>query len=519
MEHEPVMTPFGTPVSGPKVRAMRGATAFAAGHAAIVPAVFPSGPQRDNAARRPGAGYLAMRASAGASGALTAVLWGWLLVNAQAAPVPGAQPEVLTLKAPLPGATTAAETSVSPAAFLIEKIVVEGVGHGAEKIVSAETLLRLGSSYTEAQLREALQRVERLPFVVQADFSLRRGTERGNFELVITVTETKPIFFGGSFDVHRNVRRYGHDWIFEVGGPLLGARVFFGGQSELSAGLTGGGYSGSEGSSALFNVAYTHHNLFGRHVAGSVFLGVPEIGTQLALPLNRANVLTLDIRRSRSRSESSGPGYYESEHRSTTSRVGLTWQRDTTDNPFTPRRGTHTGARVGYSTDDYRQNSPWGFGPPQGPTPEPTLRIGREAGLSGSLYGSHYWSLPGRLSLGLEANLSGSQGEFRGTATRGDVVESDDGDRWSMNGLVKARLIGTIPGRPGGTTHQWWEVAASLSGSRFRTEWDPPGTYRSYDGRSTSGLLSVSAASRGRWGTVVLSLQYQHQYRSRYDWR
>jgi hypothetical protein len=115
--------------------------------------------------------------------------------------------------------------------------------------------------------------------------------------------------------------------------------------------------------------------------------------------------------------------------------------------------------------------------------------------------------------------LSGSQGRTSGILTRGDIVEPDDTDKRSMNGLVKARLLGTIPGPPGGTAHYWWEVAASLSGNRFRTEWDPPGTYESYEGRATSGQLSVSAASRGRWGTVVLSLQYQHQYGSRYDWR
>ncbi len=84
---------------------------------------------------------------------------------------------------------------------MIEKIVVEGVRHGSEKIVAAETLLTPRQAYSEAQLQQALHRVERLPFVVEAGFSLRRGSERGRHELVITVTEAMPVFFGRSFEV------------------------------------------------------------------------------------------------------------------------------------------------------------------------------------------------------------------------------------------------------------------------------------------------------------------------------
>ncbi len=515
MEQKSVPIPFTPRWSNPQPRATREATTFVANQAGIVPAVYSRQPP--GASRKPGSAEALQRLRWTASIALAAILLSWQ-------PAGGACGE-LALAADAPQAApspVAATEAVSPPSFLIEKVVVEGARHGSEKIVVAETLLRPGSSYTEAQLREALQRVERLPFVVLADFSLRRGTERGNFELVITVTETKPIFFGGSFAVIRSGGSHPGDWVL-FGLPEVGARVFTGGHSELSGGLGGFGVAsnGDSHSDLGFHVAYTHHNLFGRHVAGGVFVdagpfGRQEIGTEVAFPLNRANVLILDIRRSRSGSESSAPGL---EFEDTANTVKVAWNRDTTDNPFTPHRGTRTGATIGYSTSDYRQSSPWGFGPYQGRPPETTLRIGRESGPSGSLQGSHYWSLPRRLSLGLEASLSGSREGVRGTATRGDVVESDDGDKWSMNGLVKARLIGTIPGRPGGTTHQWWEVAASLSGFRFRTEWDPPGAYESYDGRSTSGLLSVSVASRGRWGTVVLSLQYLHQYLSRYDWQ
>ncbi len=98
-----------------------------------------------------------------------------------------------------PGVSVSAADLSAPT-FVIEKIVVEGVRHGSEKIVAAETLLTPGETYSEAQLQQALHRVERLPFVVQAELSLRRGSERGRFELLIAVTEAKPVFYGGTFD-------------------------------------------------------------------------------------------------------------------------------------------------------------------------------------------------------------------------------------------------------------------------------------------------------------------------------
>lgn len=78
--------------------------------------------------------------------------------------------------------------------FLIETITVEGVGREAARgIIVAESLLQEGESYSEDELRKAVYRVKRLPFVVEADFSLKKGSERGAYELVITVEETKPV--------------------------------------------------------------------------------------------------------------------------------------------------------------------------------------------------------------------------------------------------------------------------------------------------------------------------------------
>lgn len=87
------------------------------------------------------------------------------------------------------------EPAQEPARFLIEKITVEGPKAAAVNIVRAETLLRAGESYTEDQLRQAVYRVHRLPFVLDASFSLRKGSRRGAYELLIEVEPARWFFY------------------------------------------------------------------------------------------------------------------------------------------------------------------------------------------------------------------------------------------------------------------------------------------------------------------------------------
>ena len=87
------------------------------------------------------------------------------------------------------------EPAQEPARFLIEKVTVEGPTEAAANIVRAETLLRAGELYTEDQLRQAVYRVHRLPFVLDASFSLRKGSRRGSYELLIEVEPARWFFY------------------------------------------------------------------------------------------------------------------------------------------------------------------------------------------------------------------------------------------------------------------------------------------------------------------------------------
>jgi len=88
-----------------------------------------------------------------------------------------------------------------PPRFQIETITVEGAEKISPEILVSQSLLEAGDSYTESQLRDARFRIIRLPFVLDAEFSLRKGSERGLFELVIVVQETRRWFFGAELEV------------------------------------------------------------------------------------------------------------------------------------------------------------------------------------------------------------------------------------------------------------------------------------------------------------------------------
>jgi hypothetical protein len=78
--------------------------------------------------------------------------------------------------------------------FTIESISIEGVVHASPQIIVAESRLREGQTYTESDLRDAIARIDRLPFVLSSEFRLARGTVPGRYVLIVTIRETRPIF-------------------------------------------------------------------------------------------------------------------------------------------------------------------------------------------------------------------------------------------------------------------------------------------------------------------------------------
>src|SRR5207253_1347510 len=79
--------------------------------------------------------------------------------------------------------------------FLIERIDVRNLRHASPEIVIAESRLKEGVAYDERELAAASDRINRLPFILEAAFSLEKGSVRDSYVLAITVSETKPFFY------------------------------------------------------------------------------------------------------------------------------------------------------------------------------------------------------------------------------------------------------------------------------------------------------------------------------------
>lgn len=81
-----------------------------------------------------------------------------------------------------------------PSTFLIRRIEVRGARFTPAGVVARESLLQEGRSYTEAELQDALARVKRLPFVLNASASLEKDADGGAYVYAISIVEAKPLF-------------------------------------------------------------------------------------------------------------------------------------------------------------------------------------------------------------------------------------------------------------------------------------------------------------------------------------
>jgi outer membrane protein assembly factor BamA len=121
------------------------------------------------------------------------------------------------------------------ARFLIERIDVRHLTRVSPDVIKAESRLREGQTYSENDLRAANNRVKRLPFVLDAAFSLERGSVRDAYVLVIAVNETRPLFY--LFDV---VPLAGQGGLLNSVGDdaVLGGRWFSGRRGVFHAAAT-----------------------------------------------------------------------------------------------------------------------------------------------------------------------------------------------------------------------------------------------------------------------------------------
>lgn len=351
-----------------------------------------------------------------------------------------------------------------PARFLLEKITVEGTREAAGRIVEAETLLREGGTYSEAELGLAVARVHRLPFVLDADFSLQKGSTRGAYELLIQVEEARRFFFEHTVGVYvldeplhlDNSIGSGNSWSAVLPG-LIGFRQFIGRSGVVFAAL-----DTEEGVQAGF----TRYDLFGRGIVASVgYSGLlpnfccssevlpysldpnfvswnwrdsaRRLSAEVGIPLSPTNALRLgwsrrdgegSSRQELFRSFRSGPFLVDPAANSevTLDRAELKWIRDTSDDPLVPTRGFTLSGGVEWSSFETGPLRSLRF--QDGETTEEALPAQRSEQVAAVVSAARHWSITPRQTVSGLGRLSVGQASLRNLPAADGVLAEEELD-------------------------------------------------------------------------------------------
>src|SRR4051794_7711504 len=288
---------------------------------------------------------------------------------------------------------------VEPVRFLIESIRIEGARYSSPRILIAESRLTEGRSYSEAELRDAMSRIKRLPFVLHTDFRLAKGTERGRFVLVIAIEETKPLFIRID-SLHNTIQsnelvqpfdsrnpqfkemllHFTNDYYTFGGRWFLGAKGVITGATDRSTCAFDRGRCGSRDPG--YSLGYTQYDVFGSRASIAAVVQYREFTMNLpsfipgngrrtasfgdhltyqltgAVPLFGNNAIRATLSRQREIVNTIHVNYDQGE---------LAWLYDTTDDLLFPARGTfaqaalesHRLLRYVTLTEPIRTTNPW----------------------------------------------------------------------------------------------------------------------------------------------------------------
>ncbi|MFP5285132.1 MAG: hypothetical protein ACLGI9_05280 [Thermoanaerobaculia bacterium] len=380
----------------------------------------------------------------------------------------------LTASADFPDEPVAAE----PARFLIETITVETSRKASAGIIESETLLEEGGTYSEDDLRRAVARVHRLPFVLDATFSLRKGSARGAYELVIEANTARWFFFDRTVHFYRFDQPY---TLGDLGGDtspwshsgLIGGRVFTGRSGVLygSFGFQRELANNSNGT----QIGYTQYNLFGRGIvadlshAGSCCstevlpFGIdPQLSSwdwmeneqaslKLAIPLAPHRSLQLGWTERNGRADDRErvleprrtlpddvfDGSQDSRH------LEARWVQDTSDDPILPSRGTVLSAGLEYSSyqvEDLRAQryvlGPEGFFVPAGEVDLPAFDGEQLLATASAI---RNWSVTPRQSVSAGGQVSVGRSQLNGLTLDDRLLPETDLDLYGAT--LRARHL------------------------------------------------------------------------------
>lgn len=362
-----------------------------------------------------------------------------------------------------------------PARFLIERITVEGPNEAAANIVRAETRLRAGGTYSEEELRQAIYRVHRLPFVLDASFALKKGSERGAYELAVDIEPNRWFFFD------HYVRVFGFDQPLDLEdetvrgdrssltlGGLVGARHFVGRSGVVFAAL-----DSHEGIQAGF----AQYDLFHRGILATAGVSLSEccvtevlplaldptfsswsfgtsLKTSLGLSIPLGGPQSVQIALSERQGDEGTrneiflvPGQRFSHvtgegSELTYRRAEAKWVWDSTDDPALPTRGTSLSAGMEASRFAARDLTLLQFGPRPGEvntTSYPSLHSEQVVAAVSAL---RYWPVTPRQTVSGQVRLAAGQSRLDNLAAGDLVLRHVDADYYSgLVGLAHAFTV------------------------------------------------------------------------------
>ena len=381
---------------------------------------------------------------------------------------------------PAAAAPSAAPAPSAEPRFLIEKISIEGVKrHGAQAIILSQSYLKTGRTYTERELQEAVYRIKRLPFVIGADLALRKGSERGRYELVVTVEETRPVFLDYSLaGTKSNFGLFYSSAVSWTNDGTLGLREFVG-----ADGLAFLAISDGTNQARQLQGGYTQYDLFGNGSYASLTVSdnlnafqfsVVQLTGLVGIPL--ADNLTLIA----------SPQWSHGSHSDVTDRswagtLGLVYR--TTDDPIIPTRGTDLEASASGT------HTSIAFGPS-------AVITENQLGLAWSA--THYWPITRRQSLGLSLGGAAFRGRVLSSLQGSSMTFDEPGFDADLLLLYSASLWG------GAATRRFGDLRFEVSGGE---------TFAHYSqGFSSQGLLIFAGSGDARQVIASAGLVFRNEW-------
>lgn len=398
----------------------------------------------------------------------------------------------------------------APARFFIEKIEVRNARRVSSDVVIAESRLREGQEYTETDLRDAAARLSRLPFLLSAEFSLERGSERGRHVLVISINETKPFFY--RLDIRPIFTDETATHVTETDSisaseseAFLGFRWFVGRRGAVHVGLQyqqdHRSYTEDYGAWAI---GYTQYDIFGtrafatlnlKRTHGSGSSITPQVVVGIPLSANQTVTLAYnDVQIEGEWRELMEERIRDDESQ----RVGsVTWSYNTTNHPYLPTDGMRLAVTplmawrdVAYFVVDYD---------PKGGIIFVGTRILHRRTVGLDVSAARFWEITDRSSFSAGADAGIAQSDD-------DVAPVSRKDYNSRYAIVQA-----------GYSYSLWDRARRRTGdsrvevnlrAAARTTERNPDDFALYRPDPQVIQLSAAWARRSSWGTLRLGAGY-----------